>query len=261
MASTTTITNLLHPSTWGWLRPLSGSIHAARVPYADPDLGRQKQADHGETRLTRADQEAFARAVDNTEPNEALIAFMRGHRVHKGSMAHPISIDGLRIEPLDRTKHDRKPFTCGETSLDNYLKNTAARQQDQNLTRVKVGCLDQRNDVIAFHALNAHSLNISELDSAFKDRFPRYKSIPSAYLSMIATDAAYQGNGLGSQMMFDAMDRVLSAANHIGIHFLVLDALNERAAKLYLKLGFERLASNPERMIMSTEKIRKARTG
>jgi uncharacterized protein (DUF1778 family) len=35
---------------------------------------------YGSTRLTRIDQEAFARAIDNVEPNEALIAFMRQHK-------------------------------------------------------------------------------------------------------------------------------------------------------------------------------------
>ena len=36
--------------------------------------------DHGTTTLTVADQEAFARAIDNVQPTEALIALMRGHK-------------------------------------------------------------------------------------------------------------------------------------------------------------------------------------
>jgi GNAT superfamily N-acetyltransferase len=173
-------------------------------------------------------------------------------------MPEPISLDRLRLEPLDRKKHDRAAFTCGEKALDNYLKNTATRQQDQDITRVKVGCLDQADSVICFHAMNAHSLNITQLDEKYQNRFSRYESIPSAYLSMIAVDVNYHGCGIGSYMMADAMRQVLSAAELIGVHFLVLDALNEKAARLYLRLGFERLSSIPERMIISTEKIRRA---
>lgn len=35
---------------------------------------------YGTTTLTRADQEAFARAIDNVEPTEDLIAFVRRHK-------------------------------------------------------------------------------------------------------------------------------------------------------------------------------------
>jgi ribosomal protein S18 acetylase RimI-like enzyme len=167
-------------------------------------------------------------------------------------------VERLRVEPLDRKKHDRAAFTCGQHSLDNYLKHTAARQQDEDLTRVRVGCLDDTNQVICFHALNAHSIDISELDEGYRKRFPRYNSIPSAYLSMLGVHLNHQGQRIGSYMMYDAMRQVIGAAGQIGVHFLVLDALNEDAERLYLRLGFEKLASNPERMIISTEKIKRA---
>jgi ribosomal protein S18 acetylase RimI-like enzyme len=164
----------------------------------------------------------------------------------------------LRIEPLDRKKHDRAAFTCGQQSLDNYLKHTASRQQDENLTRVRVGCLDDTNRVICFHALNAHSLNITELDVEYRDRYKRYDSIPCAYLSMLGVHVDHQGHSIGSYMMYDAMRQVVGASGHIGVHFLVLDALNEDSERLYLRLGFDKLASSPERMIISTEKIKRA---
>jgi GNAT superfamily N-acetyltransferase len=164
----------------------------------------------------------------------------------------------IRVEPLDRNKHDRAAFTCGETTLDNYLKNTAARQQQQNMTRVKVGCPDALNDVMSFYAMNAHSLDITTLSTTYQKMFPRYDAIPSVYLSMLGVHVKCQGCGVGSYMMADAMKQVLSVSEYIGVKFLVLDALNARAAALYQRLGFERLSSISERMIMSTEKIKLA---
>jgi ribosomal protein S18 acetylase RimI-like enzyme len=172
------------------------------------------------------------------------------------SVSEDVSIiNRLRVEPLERKKPVRAAFTCGETTLDNYIKITAARQQEENLTRVRVGCLDDNNDIICFHALNAHNLNISELDPQFKKRFERYDAIPSVYLSMIGVHVAHQSHGIGRFMLYDAMRQVVRAAEHIGVHFLVLDALNQMAAKLYLRLGFEQLASNPERMIIAMAEL------
>jgi uncharacterized protein (DUF1778 family) len=41
---------------------------------------RETIRDFERTALTRADQDAFARAIDNLEPNDALIALMREHK-------------------------------------------------------------------------------------------------------------------------------------------------------------------------------------
>ena len=56
----------------------------------------------------------------------------------------------IRIEPLDRNKHDRAAFSCGEERVDNFLKKTATRQQDEGHTRVNVACLDDGNVVIGY---------------------------------------------------------------------------------------------------------------
>jgi uncharacterized protein (DUF1778 family) len=41
---------------------------------------RETIRDHGSTTLTIGDQQAFVRAIDNVQPNEALIALMRGSK-------------------------------------------------------------------------------------------------------------------------------------------------------------------------------------
>jgi uncharacterized protein (DUF1778 family) len=41
---------------------------------------RETIRDYGTTTLTIEDQQAFARAIDNVQPNEALIALMRGRK-------------------------------------------------------------------------------------------------------------------------------------------------------------------------------------
>src|ERR1700681_1153516 len=92
----------------------------------------------------------------------------------------------VRIEPLDRAKHDRAAFSCGDDRLDNFLKNTAARQQDDDHSRVNVACLDDTFVVIGYYALNAHGIDASSLPEADRKKLPAYPTISAIYLSKIA---------------------------------------------------------------------------
>jgi ribosomal protein S18 acetylase RimI-like enzyme len=164
----------------------------------------------------------------------------------------------LRIEPLDRNKHDRTAFRCGIDRVDNFLANNAARQQDADLTRIYVACLDTTNDIVGYYALNAHAIDVSTLPPALVKKLPSYPTISAIYLSMVGFHIDHQGKGGGSFLMADAFRRCAHAANIIGAHFLVLDALNERAARLYRELGFVDLPDLAPRMIISMKVIRQA---
>lgn len=164
----------------------------------------------------------------------------------------------LRIEPLDRDKHDRAAFGSGVDRVDNFLHKTAARQQDADHTRVYVACLDDENDVIGYYALNSHSIDVTTLPDDKRKSLPRYPTISAIYLSVIGFRTDHQGKGGGTFLLMDAMRKSAEAANIIGAHFLVLDSLNERAAKLYREIGFIDLPDHEPRMLMNMKAIRAA---
>ncbi|WP_137046423.1 GNAT family N-acetyltransferase [Pseudolabrys sp. FHR47] len=164
----------------------------------------------------------------------------------------------IRIEPLDRKKHDRAAFSCGEERLDNFLKSMAARQQDDDHTRVYVACLDAGPGIAGFYALNSHAIDATTLPPDQRRKLPSYPTIPAIYLSVVAVARDQQGNGLGKLLLADAFKRCVVVADQIGAHFIVLDALNERAAKLYRELGFVDLPGHEPRMLIKMEVVRRA---
>src|SRR5271169_1566063 len=91
----------------------------------------------------------------------------------------------LRIEPLDRGKHDRAAFSCGVTTLDNFLKSTAARQADEDLTKVYVATDPPEKRVLGYYSISAHVIDVQSLPEDDQKRMPRYPTIPGMYLSMI----------------------------------------------------------------------------
>ena len=163
----------------------------------------------------------------------------------------------VRIEPLDRN-HDRAAFVCGDDRLDNFIRKTAARQHEQDIARVYVACLDKEAIVAGYYALNSHFIDVTALPEADRKKLPAYETIPAIYLSKLGVHNEHQARGLGSHLMADAFRRCVGAADIVGAHFLVLDALNEKVARLYRRLGFVDLPNHEPRMLIKMSLVRKA---
>jgi GNAT superfamily N-acetyltransferase len=162
-----------------------------------------------------------------------------------------------RIEPLDHT-HDRAAFTCGDAPLDNFLKNSATKQQQADIARVYISCLDAEFVAIGYYALNSHFIDATTLPEKDRKKLPSYPTMPAIYLSKLGVHTDFQGRGLGQFLMAHAFKRCVDAADIIGAQFLVLDSLNERSTKLYRRLGLVDLPGHEPRMIMKMGLIRKA---
>lgn len=167
------------------------------------------------------------------------------------------------IEPFDPKRHDRTAFSCGVEQVDNYFKKTAKKLSKADNTRIYV-MTSADGTVIGFYALNAHAIDYQDLPQIFARSRPSHGSIPAAFLSMIGVDQRYAGQGYGGDLLVDALLRIATAAESIGIALVILDVLNDgnadliaRRQTLYAKYGFQSLPSNPLRMFLPVATVRK----
>jgi ribosomal protein S18 acetylase RimI-like enzyme len=167
----------------------------------------------------------------------------------------------LTIKPLDRKKDDRAVFSCGDERIDNFLKRQAAQQTDEDTSRTHVAIEPPSNVILGYYTLCSHGIDISELPPRDQKRMPRRPTVGAVYLSMIGVDGQLQGRGLGTFLLADAINICVEIADKAGCAFIVLDALNEAAARLYRRFGFHDLPApgHETRMIMSMAKARAAR--
>ncbi len=63
--------------------------------------------------------------------------------------------------------------------------------------------------------------------------------IPVVVLARLAVDRNYQGRGLGRALFRDAAQRVVQAADTIGIRGMAVHSMSEEARKFYIALGFD----------------------
>lgn len=164
--------------------------------------------------------------------------------------------DDVTIEPFDPDQHDRANFSCGVGQVDNYFKRTANKLSKADNVRLMVMTTDG-TEVIGFYALNAHAIRFEDLPKKYARTRPPHGSIPAAYISMIGRDERYRGSSYGGDLLVDALRRIVTAAEQIGISVVMLDVLDcgdsdrtTRRKVLYESYGFQELASVPMRMFL-----------
>ncbi len=151
------------------------------------------------------------------------------------------------IEPLG--KQDRRAFSCGVASLDDWFQHRAVQNENRNVARVFVAVDDQLG-VVGFYSLSSFALTIADLPSERARRLPRYDLIPAALIGRLARDQRVRGQGVGDMLLADAILRILSAAGTLAVFAIVVVAKDEKAAGFYRDFGFESFPSRPMRLFM-----------
>lgn len=167
------------------------------------------------------------------------------------------------IEPFDPEKHDRATFSCGIEQVDNYFRKTANKLAKADNVRLYV-MVAPDGGVIGFYTINAHAVHYEAMPPKYARTRPSHGTIPAAYISMIGRDRRFRGAGYGSDLLVDALKRIASAAEQVGIAVVMMDVLDcgdpERVARrkaLYAGFGFLPLASNPLRLYLPVATVRR----
>lgn len=139
-----------------------------------------------------------------------------------------------RPEELNRD-HNVTGFRCGRESLDDWLKNRALKSNAAGDSRVFVTC-NHSDEVVGYYAVSAGSVRRRDAVGKIKRNAP--DPIPMALIGRLAVRFDYQGEGIGPALLRDAVLRVSQASESIGIKGILVHALDEEAAKFYVRMGF-----------------------
>jgi len=126
----------------------------------------------------------------------------------------------------------------GVEELDRWLSVDALDAQRRRTSRTFVH--DNPNgDVLAYYSLAAHLLQQEGLPRRLARGEPR--QIPAVLLARLALDRTLQGRGLGGALLADALLRVATVSETVAARYVVVDAIDERAASFYEHFGFRRI--------------------
>ncbi len=156
-------------------------------------------------------------------------------------------------EPLN-DRHDGTVFDSGRETLDTWPKRRALRNQISGASRTYVVC--ERGRIVAYYALASGAVSAALATGRLRRNMP--DPIPVVLLARLAVSRSHQGRGLGRALLQDAGQRVLSAADTIGIRGLLVQAIDEEARVFYAHIGFDPSPLDPMTLMITLADLRES---
>jgi predicted N-acetyltransferase YhbS len=81
--------------------------------------------------------------------------------------------------------------------------------------------------------------------------------IPVVLLARLAVDQRFQGKGLSTALLRDALARALTAADAAGVRAFLVHAKDEEAASFYSQFGFAPSSTDPLHLMLLMKDLRR----
>lgn len=154
------------------------------------------------------------------------------------------------------TKHDISRFSNGiHPSLDEWLRERARASEGFSARTYVVCAAEEPDRVVGYFAIAAAVEQRNALPSV-KLRRGLPAQVPLLLIGRLAVDAQWQGRGLGSALLADALRRCLAASEIAGVRGVVAHAIDEAAVGFYERHGFVRSPLGEQVMLMPIETVR-----
>ena len=150
-----------------------------------------------------------------------------------------------RSRPLDDDA-DVSRFSCGEPSLDEWLVEHARTAEAKRTARTFVWVGDD-GDVAGYYAITAHLLDRGSLPLRLGRGDP--SEIPAVLLAKLALRKDLHGQGLGAELLADALDRIVGATKVVAARYVVVDAIDDGACDFYAHHGFLQVPAHERRLV------------
>lgn len=157
------------------------------------------------------------------------------------------------LAPLD-VAHDRSTFRSDSEPLNRYLREQVTQDIRRRVAACFVALTDEQR-IAGYYTLASASLLLTDLPATTGKQLPRYPTVPAIRMGRLAVDQAFKGQGLGSALLADALDRAVRS--EIAAFAWVVDAKDAAAATFYQHHGFIALPEAPLTLFLPLASVRR----
>ena len=139
--------------------------------------------------------------------------------------------------PIEK-KYKKDSFDCGYQVLNEYLKKYARQNHQKGIAKTFVAIRESGGmKVDGYYTLSASIIEYESLTESYQKKMPAYP-ITATLIGKLAVDNTVKGQGLGGELLADALYRIVRASQEIGIFAIRVDAIDLQAKEFYLKHEF-----------------------
>ncbi len=156
----------------------------------------------------------------------------------------------LHAPALLAASHGLASFESGVASLDDWLKRRALANQASGASRSYV--VAAGGDVVGYYCLASGAIAVVDAPSALRRNMP--DPIPVTVMGRLAVDRKWQGQGMGTALLQNAVLRTMQAAEIVGTRGVLVHAISAEAKAFYEGYGFVPSPSNPMTLVLSLKR-------
>ncbi|MFD2427703.1 GNAT family N-acetyltransferase [Sphingobium scionense] len=155
---------------------------------------------------------------------------------------------------------ERRPW-CGcvrqwtTPSLDHWLAERALASEGASARTYVVCDADQPDQVVGYYTITTAMEERAALPTARLRRGMPDK-VPLLLIARLAVDVAFQGIGLGADLLADALRRCAAASEIAGVRAVVVHAIDDDAVAFYERHGFIASPIGERVLLMPIEAVR-----
>lgn len=154
-------------------------------------------------------------------------------------------------------KHKRSEFDCGNDELNQYLSRYARQNDAKGINKAFVATQSDTPLIIdGYYTISSSIIEFSSMPESDRQKLPAYP-VPTALIGRLAVDVSCQGEGLGTELLVNALGRIVKASSEIGIYAVRVDTIDEKAKQFYLKHEFIPLEDTPLSLFLPLKTVRR----
>jgi GNAT superfamily N-acetyltransferase len=152
--------------------------------------------------------------------------------------------------------HDLSNFHNGKhPTLDEWLQSRALSSEGLSARTYVICADDTTNRVLGYYAISTAMAQRVALPNA-KLRRGMPEQVPLLLIGRLALDETCRGRGLGTDLLRDALQRCIAAADIVGARGVIAHAIDDDAVGFYQRHGFVVSPFDKRVMLMPMETAR-----
>lgn len=160
--------------------------------------------------------------------------------------------DSLRIERLQRV-HAVENFDCGKDALNRFLIRYALQNQQAGASQSYVALAGE--EIVGYYTLVVGQVEYQDAPERPRKGLAHHP-VPIMLLARLAIALKWQGKGVGSGLLKDAMMRTLQAADIAGIRAFAVHAKDDEARAFYERFDFVASPADPDHLFRLIKDLR-----